>query len=62
MRTRIALVCTVWGTAFTDFFCQYSLASLLSPAGLARATKAYDFTLLLYTLEAAPACFCSESI
>jgi hypothetical protein len=50
MRTRIALVCTVWGQEFTDFFCQYSLATLLSPTNLPRASAAYDFTLLLYTL------------
>jgi hypothetical protein len=51
MRTRIALVCTVWGPEFTDFFCQYSLATLLSPTNLPRASATYDFTLLLYTLE-----------
>jgi hypothetical protein len=51
MRTRIALVCTVWGAEFTDFFCQYSLATLLSPANLPRACAAHDFTLLLYTAE-----------
>jgi hypothetical protein len=51
MRTKIALVCTVWGSEFTDFFCQYSLATLLSPAGLPHATQRHDFTLLLYTLE-----------
>ena len=51
MRTRIALVCTVWGAEFTDFFCQYSLATLLSPTNLPRACTAHDFTLLLYTGE-----------
>jgi hypothetical protein len=51
MRTRIALVCTVWGPEFTNFFCQYSLASLLSPTNLPRAAAKYDFTLLLYTGE-----------
>jgi hypothetical protein len=51
MRTRIALVCTVWGPEFSDFFCQYSLATLLGPASLPHATRTYDFTLLLYTLE-----------
>jgi hypothetical protein len=51
MRTRIALVCTVWGAEFTDFFCQYSLATLLSPANLPRTCAAHDFTLLLYTSE-----------
>jgi hypothetical protein len=51
MRTRIALVCTVWGPEFTDFFCRYSLATLLNPAGLPHVTQTHDFTLLLYTLE-----------
>jgi hypothetical protein len=51
MRTRIALVCTVWGAEFTQFFCEYSVATLLSPTSLPRAVAAYDFTLLLYTLE-----------
>jgi fasciclin domain-containing protein len=51
MRTRIALVCTVWGPEFTNFFCQYSLASLLSPTNLPSAAAKYDFTLLLYTEE-----------
>jgi hypothetical protein len=51
MRTRIALVCTVWGIEFTDFFCEYCLASLLGPESLPRATQRNDFTLLLYTLE-----------
>ena len=51
MRTRIALVCTVWGAEFTQFFCQYSLATLLSPTSLPRAAAGHDFTLLLYTLE-----------
>jgi hypothetical protein len=51
MRTRIALVCTVWGTEFTDFFCQYSLATLLCPSNLPSACAKYDFTLLLYTSQ-----------
>jgi hypothetical protein len=51
MRTQVALVCTVWGAEFTDFFCQYCLATLLSPANLPRACGEYDFTLLLYTAE-----------
>jgi hypothetical protein len=50
MRPRIALICTVWGTEFSDFFCQYCLATLLSPTNLPRACNDYDFTLLLYTL------------
>ena len=52
MRTRIALVCTVWGAEFSKFFCQYSLASLLSPTNLPRACEAYEFSLLLYTAAA----------
>jgi hypothetical protein len=51
MRTRIAVVCTVWGGEFVDFFCQYSLATLLCPTNLPRACADYDFTLLLYTTE-----------
>lgn len=51
MRPRIALVCTVWGTQFTEFFCRYSLASLLTPTNLPEASAEYDFTLLLYTSE-----------
>jgi hypothetical protein len=51
MRPKIALVCTVWGAEFTDFFCQYSLASLLTATNLPEASTSYDFTLLLYTLE-----------
>ena len=51
MRPRIALVCTVWGAEFTDFFCQFCLATLLSPTNLPSASAEYDFTLLLYTLE-----------
>jgi hypothetical protein len=51
MRSRIAFVCTVWGAEFTDFFCQYCLATLLSPGNLPRASAVYDFTLLLYTSE-----------
>lgn len=51
MRTRIALICTVWGTEFTDFFCQYSLATLLCPTNLPSACAEYEFTLLLYTTE-----------
>ncbi len=51
MRPRIALVCTVWGAQFTNFFCRYSLASLLTPTNLPEASAAYDFTLLLYTSE-----------
>ena len=49
MPSSIALICTVWGVDFCDFFCQYSLATLLSPMNLPRAQSAYDFTLLLYT-------------
>jgi hypothetical protein len=49
MRSSIALICTVWGAEFCDFFCQYSLATLLSPTNLPRAREAHDFTLLLYT-------------
>jgi hypothetical protein len=52
MRPEIALVCTVWGTAFTDFFCDYCLATLLSPMNLPGASASYNFTLLLYTTEA----------
>ena len=51
MRPRISLVCTVWGAQFTDFFCRYALASLLTPTNLPEASAAYDFTLLLYTSE-----------
>jgi hypothetical protein len=51
MRSRIALICTVWGGEFSEFFCQYSLATLLSPTNLPRACADYDFTLLLYTTE-----------
>jgi hypothetical protein len=51
MRTRIALVCTIWGADFVDFFCRYSIATLLSPANLPKASATYDFTLLLYTTE-----------
>jgi hypothetical protein len=51
MRSPIALVCTVWGTEFCDFFCQYCLATLLSPANLPRACADDDFTLLLYTTK-----------
>jgi hypothetical protein len=52
MRSPIALVCTVWGTEFCDFFCEYCLATLLSPANLPRARADDDFTLLLYTTKA----------
>jgi hypothetical protein len=52
MRPRIALICTVWGAEFSDFFCQYCVATLLSPSNLPRACKDYDLTLLLYTAEA----------
>jgi hypothetical protein len=52
MRPRIALICTVWGAEFSDFFCQYSLATLLSPTNLPRACATYDFALLLYTTNA----------
>ena len=51
MRSPIALICTVWGAEFSDFFCQYSLATLLSPTNLPSACAAYDFTLLLYTTQ-----------
>jgi hypothetical protein len=51
MRPEIALVCTVWGAEFSDFFCEYCLGSLLSPANLPGASTAYNFTLLLYTSE-----------
>ncbi len=51
MRSPIALVCTVWGTEFCDFFCRYCLATLLNPANLPRACAADDFTLLLYTTK-----------
>jgi len=51
MRSPTALICTVWGTEFCDFFCQYSLATLLVPTNLPRACEAYDFTLLLYTAQ-----------
>jgi hypothetical protein len=51
MRTPIALVCTVWGAEFCDFFCQYSLATLLNPANLQRVREDHDLTLLLYTTE-----------
>ena len=51
MRTPIALVCTVWGAEFCDFFCRYCLATLLSPANLPRACADHDLTLLLYTTE-----------
>jgi hypothetical protein len=51
MPPPIALICTVWGAEFCDFFCQYSLATLLSPANLPRACVDYNFTLLLYTTE-----------
>src|ERR1700722_8448967 len=51
MRPQIALICTVWGAEFSDFFCQYCLATLLSPTNLPRACDDYDFTLLLYTAE-----------
>lgn len=51
MRPEIALVCTVWGAEFSDFFCDYCLATLLSPTNLPGASAAYNFTLLLYTTE-----------
>jgi hypothetical protein len=51
MRPQIGLVCTVWGAEFTEFFCRYSLASLLAPTSLPEASAACDFTLLLYTME-----------
>ena len=51
MRPRVALVCTVWGAEFCDFFCQYSLATLLSPTNLPRAGDNHDLTLLLYTTK-----------
>jgi hypothetical protein len=51
MRTPIALVCTVWGADFCDFFCRYSLATLLNPANLPRVLADHDLTLLLYTTE-----------
>jgi hypothetical protein len=51
MRSPIALICTVWGTEFCDFFCYYSLATLLAPNNLPRACATYDFTLLLYTTQ-----------
>lgn len=51
-RKRIALVCTVWGASFLEFFCEYSLASLLAPGNLPWASTAYDVAFVLYTQEA----------
>lgn len=48
-RRAIALVCCVWGAAYTDFFCRYSLATLLTDANLRGIAADFDVTLLLYT-------------
>jgi hypothetical protein len=50
-KKRVALICTVWGANFLEFFCEYCLASLLAPNNLPWASTAYDLTFMLYTQE-----------
>jgi hypothetical protein len=51
-KKRVALVCTVWGAAFLETFCEHCLASLLAPGNLPWARTAYDITFLIYTRQA----------
>jgi tetratricopeptide (TPR) repeat protein len=52
MRSRVALVCLVWGEHFAHFLARYCLPSLLEPHNIPLASRGHEVTLLLYTDQA----------
>ena len=52
MTKKLALVCTVWGERFTEFFGRYCIASLLALDNFPYLASRYDVSLLLYTDDA----------
>jgi hypothetical protein len=48
-KSRVALVCLVWGQEFADFFARYCVPSLLEPHNVPRISREHQVTLLLYT-------------
>jgi len=51
-RKSIALICSVWGADFTNFFCRYVVPSLLASENLPNVARRYDVSLLLYATAA----------
>lgn len=51
-RKSIGLICSVWGSDFTTFFCRYVVPTLLTGENLPRLAERYDVTLLLYATAA----------
>src|SRR5262245_31047886 len=48
-KSRVALVCLVWGEEFADFFARYCVRSLLEPRNIPLISREQEVTLLLYT-------------
>jgi hypothetical protein len=49
VKSRVALVCLVWGEEFADFFARYCVRSLLEPRNIPLLAREQEVTLLLYT-------------